>query len=47
MGMGEIELLVPSEMKKTISQVLNKDEKIVLYPKADEVIAETQERWIK
>jgi len=46
-SMGEVELLVPSEMKKTISKVLNKKEQIVYYPKTDEVIEETQKRWIK
>jgi 8-oxo-dGTP pyrophosphatase MutT (NUDIX family) len=44
-SVGEIELLVPSEMKKTISRVLNKDEQIVVYPKTEEVIEETQNRW--
>lgn len=44
---GEIELLVPAEMKKTISRVLNKDEQIVNYPKTDEVIEETQNNWKK
>ena len=44
---GEIELLVPPEMKKTISRVLNKDYKIVNYPKTEEVIEETQRRWYK
>ena len=34
-----------SEMKKTISKVLNQDEKIVIYPKTKEVIGETQQRW--
>jgi mutator protein MutT len=45
-SVGEIELLSPSEMKKTISKVLNQNEKIVLYPKTKEVIGETQRRWI-
>lgn len=46
-SVGEVELLVPSEMKKTISQVLNKDYQIVNYPKTDEVIEETQNNWYK
>jgi 8-oxo-dGTP diphosphatase len=44
-SVGECELLIPSEMKKTISKVLNQDEKIVIYPKIKEVIGETQQRW--
>ena len=44
-AVGEVELLVPSEMKKTISKVLNQDEKIVVYPKTKEVIGETQRGW--
>jgi 8-oxo-dGTP diphosphatase len=46
-SVGEIELLVPTEMKKTISQVLNPDEAIVNYPNTKEVIEETQKKWIK
>jgi len=46
-SVGEIELLVPSEMKKTISHVLNKDVQIVVYPKSEEVIEETQKSWVK
>jgi len=46
-SLGEIELLVPSEMKKTISHVLNLDQKIVNYPKTKEVIEETQKKWLK
>jgi len=44
-AVGEVELLVPSEMKKTISKVLNQDERIIVYPKTKEVIGETQRRW--
>ena len=44
-SVGEVELMVPSEMKKTISKVLNKDEKIVNYPDTKQVIGETQKRW--
>ena len=44
-SVGEIELLTPSEMKKTISRVLNRDYQIVNYPKTDEVIEETQNTW--
>lgn len=44
-AVGEAELLVPSEMKKTISKVLNQDERIIVYPKTKEVIGETQRRW--
>lgn len=39
-SIGEVELLVPTEMKKTISKVLNTDEQIVIYPKTKEVIGE-------
>lgn len=39
-SVGEIELLVPPEMKKTISKVLNDEQKIVTYPKTKEVIGE-------
>jgi len=46
-SVGEIELLTPSEMKKTISKVLNLDYQIVNYPKNDEVIEETQNNWYK
>jgi 8-oxo-dGTP pyrophosphatase MutT (NUDIX family) len=46
-SMGEIELFVPSEMKKTILKVLNRDYQIVNYPKTDEVIEETQNKWYK
>ena len=46
MTVGETELLVPAEMKKTISKVLNQDEKILNPPKnSKEVIEETQQRW--
>lgn len=44
---GEIELMVPFEMKKTIAQVLNIDEAIVNYSNINQVIEETQKRWIK
>lgn len=44
-SLGEVELLVPSEMKKTISKVLNTDEQIVNYPKTKDIIEETQKRW--
>lgn len=44
-SVGEVELLVPTEMKKTISKVLNKDEQIVIYPKTKEVIEETIKNW--
>ena len=46
-SVGEIELLVPSEMKKTILKVLNQDEKIIVYPNSKEMIKETQQRWKK
>lgn len=46
-SVGEVELLVPSEMKKTISHVLNQDQQIVNYPKTKEVIEETQNKWKK
>lgn len=46
-SVGEVELLVPSEMKKTISKVLNQSEKIVIYPSGEEIIKETQQRWKK
>lgn len=46
-SVGEVELMVPSEMKKTISKVLNKDEQIVNYPETKQVIGETQKRWLK
>ena len=39
-SVGQVELLVPSEMKKTISQVLNKNAEIVAYPKNQESINE-------
>jgi 8-oxo-dGTP diphosphatase len=45
-SMGQIELLVPSEMKKTISKVLNQDEKIIVYPDSKIMIGETQKRWL-
>ena len=35
-SVGEIELLVPPEMKKSISKVLNPEEKIVNYDKQNE-----------
>lgn len=44
-SVGEAELLVPPEMKKTISKVLNNDEKIIVYPKTKTVIGETKKRW--
>jgi len=44
-SVGEVELLVPSEMKKTISKVLNTDNQIVNYPETKEVINETQQKW--
>lgn len=43
-SVGEVELLVPSEMKKTISKVLNNDEKIITYPKTKMVIGENKKR---
>jgi len=46
-SVGEVELLIPSEMKKTVTRVLNKDEQIVVYPKSDEVIEETQKSWVR
>lgn len=46
-SVGECELMVPPEMKKTISQVLNTDESIVNYPNTKEVIEETQRKWEK
>jgi mutator protein MutT len=42
---GEVELLIPSELKKTISKVLNIDNQIVNYPETKEVINETQKVW--
>ena len=39
-SVGEAELLIPSEMKKTISRAFNKDSSIVNYPKSKEVIEE-------
>lgn len=44
-SVGEVELLVPSEMKKTISKVLNTDIQIVNYPKTKDIIEETQRIW--
>lgn len=44
-SMGEIELLCPSEIKKTISKVLNKDKQIITYQKTEEVIEETKRNW--
>lgn len=44
-SVGEVELLIPSEMKKTISKVLNTDNQIVNYPETKEVINETQQKW--
>jgi len=44
---GEIELIVPFEMKKTIAQVLNIDNSIINYSNTTQVIEETQKRWIK
>jgi 8-oxo-dGTP pyrophosphatase MutT (NUDIX family) len=38
--LGEVELLVPSEMKKIISRVLNPDSQIVIYPEKNEEIEE-------
>ena len=46
MSFGEVELLVPSEMKKTISKVLNLDKKIVDYPENDNS-EETIEEYLK
>lgn len=46
-SMGEIELLIPPEMKKTVSLVLNKDHQIVNYPKTKKVIEETTKIWKK
>lgn len=46
-SVGEVELMVPSEMKKTISQVLNTDNAIVDYPNTKKVIEETQKKWTK
>lgn len=43
-SVGEIELLVPSEMKKTISKVLNIDNSIVNYPSSEIVIGEKYEK---
>lgn len=43
---GQIELIVPVEMKKTISKVLNIDQQIVNYSKTDRVIKETQRTWL-
>jgi 8-oxo-dGTP pyrophosphatase MutT (NUDIX family) len=43
-SVGEVELMVPPEMKKTISKVLNQDEKIITYPKTKEVIGEHKKR---
>jgi hypothetical protein len=40
MSMGEIELMVPAEMKKIISRVFNNDKKIIIYPEQDEEIIE-------
>lgn len=39
-GMGEVELNVPPEMKKTISRVFNTKERIVIYPEKNEKISE-------
>lgn len=44
-SLGEVEILVPSEMKKTISKVLNPEQQIVIYPSTKEAIKETQDRW--
>jgi 8-oxo-dGTP pyrophosphatase MutT (NUDIX family) len=44
-SVGEAELLVPSEMKKTISKVLIN--KTVIYQDVKEVIKETQKSWEK
>jgi 8-oxo-dGTP pyrophosphatase MutT (NUDIX family) len=48
-SVGEVELLVPPEMKKTIMKVLNIDEKLVNPSKkfSKQVIEETQKRWKK
>lgn len=45
-SIGEVELLVPSEMKKIIVKVLNPDEKIVDYPE-NEMSEETIEEYLK
>lgn len=39
-SMGQCELLVPSEMKKTISRIFNRDIQIIDYPEKDEKIEE-------
>jgi len=43
---GQVELLIPAEMKKTVSKVLNNEDQIINYPKTKEVIEETQKRWL-
>lgn len=39
-SMGEVELMVPSEMKKIISRVFNRNEAIIDYPERNEEIGE-------
>ena len=39
-SMGEVELMIPSEMKKVISRVFNTEERIVIYPERNEEIKE-------